>query len=374
MHLLNNVDKINSPGLKPRILVAPLEWGLGHATRCIPIINELLLNKCEVFIAAESATYNLLKNEFPAVNFLLLKGYHIKLSKMKAFLLLKILTQFPKIIYIIYKENRWLKKRINQYKIDAVISDNRFGLYNTKLPCIYITHQLLIKTGDAFTEKIIQRIHYRFINKYRECWVPDFEKDNLAGELSHPFAIPKNVKYIGAFSRFNIEENTGKIYNLLIILSGPEPQRTILEKMLLNNLLSYNGKALLVRGLPGFDKTIQSENASVEIVNHLSGEELSNAIQQSETVISRSGYTTIMDLIKLSKKAILMPTPGQTEQEYLGDYLMKKKIFFSVEQKKFDLNKALVEFHKFSFALPVFDMEQYKLVVKTFVQSLRSSK
>ena len=370
MHLLNNPKKINNPDLKLRVLIAPLEWGLGHATRCIPIITELLLNKCEVFIAAESEIYYLLKDEFPTVNFLLLKGYDVKLSKHKVLLPWEITGQFPKIIYAIYKENQWLNKRVKQYKIDAVISDNRFGLYNKKLTCIYITHQLLIKTGNIFTDQIAQRIHYYFINKYHECWVPDFEKDNLAGELSHPVTIPKNVKYIGAFSRFNRIEETVKTYDVLMILSGPEPQRTIFEKILLNNLVTFNRRALLVRGLPGHDKIIQSENSSVEIINHLSGEELGKVIQQSEIVISRSGYTTIMDLIKLNKKAILVATPGQTEQEYLAHYLMKKKIFFCVDQKKFNLNETLKKFQDLSFSLPVFNMEQYKSVIQEFVQSL----
>lgn len=372
MHLLYNPKKINTPGLSPRVLIAPLEWGLGHATRCIPLITELLLNKCEVFIAAESATYYLLKDEFPGANFLLLRGYHIRLSRYKALLSWKMATQFPKIIYAIYKENRWLRKRIKQYKIDAVISDNRAGLYDKKIKCIYITHQLLVKTGNGFTEKIAQQIHHYFINKYHECWVPDFEKNNLAGELSHPLVAPKNIKYIGAFSRFNKKENLEKKYDLLIILSGPEPQRTIFEKILLNNLLSCNVKTLLVRGLPGSDKIIKSENVLVEVTNHLSGEELGNAIQQSEIVMSRSGYTTIMDLIKLNKKAILIPTPGQAEQEYLAHYLMEKKIFFSVDQKKFDLNETLVKFQNFALISIVFDMEQYKSVIQGFVQSLNN--
>jgi len=185
--------------------------------------------------------------------------------------------------------------------------------------------------------------------------------------------MPENVKYIGALSRFVKREDIKITYDLLVILSGPEPQRGIFEKILLEQLVGYSGKTLLVRGLPGANK-IQSENGSVEIINHLSGEELSEAIQQSEIIISRSGYTTIMDLIKLNKKAILVPTPGQTEQEYLANYLMKKKIFFSVNQKEFDLSETLKKFRELSFTLPLFNMEQYKLVVKEFVQSLNASR
>lgn len=366
---MSNQKKINN--LSPAcVLVAPLEWGLGHATRCIPIITELLSQNCEVFIAAEKSIYNVLKIEFPSVNFLLLRGYRIKVSTSQTLFSWKMVSQLPKIFYTIYKENRWLREIVHQYKIDAVISDNRPGLYNKKVKCIYVTHQLSIKTGNIITEKIARQIHYYFIKKYNECWVPDFEKNSLAGELSHPKTIPANVKYIGALSRFEKRDEIKK-YELLIMLSGPEPQRTIFERILLNNLSSYDKKALFVRGLPGTDEIIQWKNGSVEIVNHVSGKQLNKAIQQSEIILSRSGYSTIMDLLKLNKSAIVVPTPGQTEQQYLASYLMKKKIFFSVDQRNFNLNQTLQEFKKFTSTPPTDDMEQYKSVILEFVKSLR---
>lgn len=366
---MSDLKKINN--LKPRVLVAPLDWGLGHATRCIPIISALLQNECEVIIAVDGATSSLLRNEFPAIDFLPLRGYRIRYSKNKFFLPWNMIVQLPKVAYAIYREHHWVNAVIKKHKVDAVISDNRFGMYNKKIRSIYITHQLLIKTGNRFSENFLQRLHFYFINKYTKCWVPDFEENELAGKLSHPANIPQNVRYIGALSRFEKKQvDAEKKYDLLIMLSGPEPQRTILEKILLNDLTIYKGKTLLVRGLPGNDTIIQSENASLEIINHLSGEELNKAIQQSLMVISRSGYTTIMDLIKLNKNAILIPTPGQTEQEYLAHYLMRKKIFFSLEQKDFVLQKALDQSSRFAFIIPQYDMLQYKSAVQEFVQSL----
>jgi uncharacterized protein (TIGR00661 family) len=362
---LSNPKKINNP-TPVRVLVAPLEWGLGHATRCIPIIKELLHHKCEVFVAAEGKIFELLKIEFPEINFLLLKGYRVKLSK-KSFLFWKMTNQLPAIVARIYQENRWLHKTIKQYMIDGVISDNRFGLYNKRLPCIYITHQLLIKTGHHFIDKMAQQVHYYFISKYYQCWVPDFEKNGLAGELSHPRKIPKSVKYIGTLSRFNKEKETQEIYDLLIILSGPEPQRTIFEKKILQQLLNYNESSIFVRGLPGINQTIQLKNSSIKIVNHLVGEELGKLMQQAKIIVSRSGYTTIMDLLKLNKTAILVPTPGQTEQEYLADFLMRKKIFFCVGQKDFDLKEAITKYQEFPFVFPNFNMQQYKAAVNEFL-------
>ena len=367
---MKNGNNFNNISPKPRILIAPLEWGLGHATRCIPIIKELLNKDCEVFIAAEGATSYLLKQEFPTLNFLQLKGYRMKYSKKAYALPWKLLAQFPKILFTIYNENKWLKKIVGENKIDAVISDNRFGMYHKKIHSVYITHQLLIKTGNSLTEKIGQRIHYHFIKKYNECWIPDFEVNGLAGELSHPKKLPAKIKYLGALSRFELIV-TEKKYDLLIIISGPEPQRTIFEDQILNELATFTGKVLFIRGLPENTKPMKNENTLVEIMNHLSAEKLNEAILQSDIIVSRCGYTTIMDLVKLQKKAILIPTPAQTEQEYLATYLMENKIFYTVRQKDFVLQKALGFAKTFPYLIPHCDMDNYKNVIDEFVRSFQ---
>ena len=343
---------------------------MGHATRCIPIINELLLNSCEVLIAAEGATAELLRSEFPRLEFLPIMGYRMRYSRKKIFLPFKLFVQFPKIIYTIYSEHQWLKKAIKKYKITAVISDNRFGMYSKKVPCIYITHQLLIKTGNSFTEKIAQQIHYHFIKKYNECWVPDYENDGIAGQLSHPKKTLPHIKYIGCLSRFTPNDLLKKKYDLLIILSGPEPQRTTFEKMLLRELEEYQGCVLFVRGLPDANDIITAANKNIDIQNHLIAKDLNNVILQSGIIVSRCGYTTIMDLIKLGKKAILVPTPGQTEQEYLATYLKEKKVFFTVDQNKFSLHFVLKNAENFPFNILKYDMDIYKNVINQFVQSL----
>ena len=322
-----------------------------------------------MYIAAEGATFSLLKQEFPGLQFLPLAGYRVKYSRKKNFLPLIILIQVPKIIFTIYKEHQWLKKTIKKYKVDIVISDNRFGLYNKKAYCIYITHQLLIRTGNVITEKIAQRIHYRFIKKYDQCWVPDFEKEGLAGELSHPALLPGNIKYIGMLSRFELLGNIQKKYDLLISISGPEPQRKIFEDQVIRDLGSFSGTALFIRGMPESSELLQVSNPGIEIKNHLAARELNVAILQSDIVISRCGYTTVMDLVKLKKKAILIPTPGQTEQEYLAKYLMGKKIFYTVDQENFSLHDSLEQAAEFPFAMTGYDMEDYKKAISELVRS-----
>lgn len=366
-----NDKNFNIGAPRPRVLVAPLDWGLGHATRCIPIINELIRQKCEIIIATDKTLLFLLKKEFPTTVFLRLRGYKVRYSRNEKWLSFKLLLQFPKIMFSICKEKAWLKKIVNEYQLDAVISDNRFGLYNKKIPCVYLTHQLHIKTGNTFSEKIAQKIHYHFIKKYDSCWVPDFEEDGLAGELSHQANMPSNVLYTGILSRFEKSKEVYSEYNLLISLSGPEPQRTIFEKMILLQLKTFKKKVLLVRGLPGEKINLQTNMKSVEIVNHLPAERLNVAFQRSDFIISRAGYSTIMDLVKLGKSAILVPTPGQTEQEYLSVYLMEKKYFYSVGQNNFSLETAVQQASSFPFVKRTADFDDYKKVIGAFVHSLK---
>lgn len=354
------------------MLVAPLDWGLGHATRCIPIIKELADLNCEVVIAADKHIYSLLKKEFPSTVFLRYKGYEMEYSRNKRWLSLKLLRQVPRILWNIKKENSWLNKVIDQYKIDAVISDNRFGMHSKKVPCIYITHQLLIKTGNNFTEKTAQKIHSYFIRKYKTCWVPDRKQNGLAGALSHPKKTMPIVKYIGPLSRFHKIENTEKKFDLLVSISGPEPQRSIWEKTILSELKNYEGNVIVIRGLPNEAEEINILNSKLKIFNHLPAPEFNIALEQSDLVISRSGYTTIMDLVKLKKNAILVPTPGQTEQEYLAKFLMKKNFFYSTSQKNFSLKESLENYRLFKTVEINIPTDAYKTVVNEFVVSLKS--
>ena len=370
--------KINNLSKKKTVLLVPLDWGLGHATRCIPLIRELQSNGCEVIVGAENNIRSLLEHEFQQLRFLPLPGYRIAYSKKRYWLPLKILLQIPKILYHIFLEHQWLKKVEKIYEIDAVISDNRFGLFHNRLPCIYITHQLLIKTGNFISQKIAQLTHYYFIRRYSACWVPDFAgKENVAGELSHPNRLPANICYIGCLSRFDQPIPLVKCRFLLIIISGPEPQRSIFEAIVLNQLKKFRGTAMLIRGLPGISEKKEEASSSkndfpknVVIKNHLNAIQMNEAILESEWVVSRSGYTTIMDLLKLKKLAILVPTPGQTEQEYLAMYLMEKRLFFSVKQENFLLESVLEQAQDFPFAVTNFDMSLYKNSVQQFVQSL----
>jgi UDP-N-acetylglucosamine transferase subunit ALG13 len=332
-----------------KLLVAPLDWGLGHATRCVPIIRDLLNNNCEVWIAGEGSQEKLLREEFPSLPFLPLKGYRIKYAKN--WLAGKLFLQIPSILRSIKEENSWLKEQVSKHGFDAVISDNRYGLYHENIFSVFITHQLRIKSSlGKLSENVLQKWNYNLIGKFNECWIPDDEgENNLAGELSHPVKLPPiPVKYISSLSRFkklDIEEIKD---HLLVILSGPEPQRTILENNIIDQIVNYAGTATIVRGLPG-EKNILPSTNTIHFYNHLNTDKLNTEMMKSEFVISRSGYSTVMDIAELQKKSILIATPGQTEQEYLADHLMEKQFAISTKQNSFSLSKMIEEARKFDY-------------------------
>jgi len=361
---------LNTVVLHKKILVAPLDWGLGHATRCVAIVRHLQELNCDITIAASGKIKSLLQNEFPHLAFLDLPGYHISYSKSKRFLALKILIQIPKILKIIQFEYKWLDNILQAQHFDAVISDNRFGFYNQDVVSVFITHQLLIKTNIAWLDKKLQRLNYKYITHFKQCWIPDFEEElNIAGELSHPKILPQiPVKYLGPLSRFRKTQNNKLQFKWMAIISGPEPQRTLLEKKILDVAAITNEQFLIVRGLPGESKN-NFNLANCKVFNHLSTQEMQHAIESSEYIISRCGYTTVMEVLSLQKKSVFIPTPGQTEQEYLAQHLSKQNWSYTFNQNE-DFLMHLEKAQQYQYKLPEINTELYKAVLKDFVQSL----
>ncbi len=330
-----------------KVLIAPLDWGLGHATRCVPIVYQQIAKGNKVVIAADGNGFELLGQEFPEVEIIRLKGYNIWYS-YKLGMTLSILLQVPKILVSIIREHQQLKSIVKRHRIDIVISDNRFGLWHSKVKSIFITHQIMIKMPNMlkFLEKLVYQINKLFINKYHECWVPDHEdiSQSLSGDLSHLYPLPSNAKFIGPLSRFanSQHDDVKQDIDLLIILSGPEPMRSQFEDILLKQLQEFQGAVCLVRGSSLKLETRNSKlKTNIKIFNLVSAKDLEILIKRSKKVVSRSGYSTIMDLVTLNKSAILVPTPGQTEQEYLAKHLSDHPNFEYFEQKSCSLKQVL---------------------------------
>jgi UDP-N-acetylglucosamine transferase subunit ALG13 len=371
---LRSPEKINNTTYESvKILIAPLDWGLGHTTRCIPIIKELLNFKCEVWAAGSPQQKALLRQEFPSLHYTGLPEYGIRYGRTRWGTALGILTQVPKILIRIKQENNRLKALPVSEKPDLVISDNRYGLYTQSAFCVFITHQLSI-APRAWGASLLRRLHYRAISRFDRCWVPDQAGGHgLAGDISHPAQLPPiPTRYIGILSRMGkatsyelraasrdvgtggpVPEETGAPIDLLVLLSGPEPQRTILERKIMEQAKGCEGRIVLVRGIveaASFKLQATSQDLhrpselgnmseNVEYYDHLPAEPLNKLMNAARVILARAGYSTIMDLATLDKPAILVPTPGQPEQEYLGDFLGQAAL--CVNQDELDLPKDL---------------------------------
>ena len=316
-------------------------------------------------MACNSNQKLILTQEFPELSYFELEGYQLHFGKNAWKTIVSVIFQVPKILTKINRENRWLRRFLAENKVDLVFSDNRYGFHSDQKPSIFITHQLAIRSGiHRRVDLLLQRLNYRYINRFTNCWVPDYaDGPNLAGELSHPSNKPAIAcEYIGALSRFEATTTNTPGSFVLIILSGPEPQRSILENRILSEIAHLTGRFVLVRGLPGISQ-VPSLPKNIEVHNHLPAAKLNQLMCNCSFVISRAGYTSIMDYFKTNARAILIPTPGQAEQEYLAAFHHRQQSAMSVNQEDFSIEGALKSASVFPFENKNWDMDRYKQVI-----------
>ena len=320
-----------------KILIAPLNWGLGHATRCIPLVRKYLELGDEVVLAGDGESLLLLQRHFPQLRVIHLPSLELRYTnndQQRGFYLRAI----PALLRFTIADHYYLRQQLAIEHFDLIISDNRFGLFTRQTRCVYITHQLYVRLPRRLRifQPLARAVHACVFKRYHEVWVPDYanREESLAGELCHGGRFDTNVKYIGPLSRFASSEGTPKeerrnslvtensAYSVVAILSGLEPQRSIFERAILERYANSSEKVLLVRGKVAEAQTMISRN-NITIVASLSDQALLDAMEQATTIIARSGYSTIMDLavLGLLHKAELYPTPGQSEQEYLASRL-----------------------------------------------------
>jgi UDP:flavonoid glycosyltransferase YjiC (YdhE family) len=401
---------------KKKILVCPLDWGLGHASRDVPIIQRLVDMDHEVVLAGDGAAMDLLRTEFPELESLYLRSVIRMRYSRRLPAWLKITLLSPLLFIEIFSEHLSIRRIIRDIKPDVLISDNRYGLWNRRVRSILITHQLSIRLPRfaRFLEYPFHVVIRAFIGKFDRCWIPDYPGEaNLSGELSHRYPLTGNSAFIGVISRFAVppgkttrtssrflgHPNIGppglsrpaavpgevtrdlsgtvsaagpgisipgpritvprkpRPVDLVVLLSGPEPQRSVLQKLVLRQALTLNCGCVILQGLPGRSRRVDL-TSSTTMYSHMPAGELGKLLDMAEHIICRAGYTGIMDLAVLRKKAMIIPTPGQTEQEDLAGYLAEKGIFLACSQDELDLESALEDLREFEpeFNLPADDL------------------
>lgn len=326
-----------------RIIYAVCSWGLGHATRSLPVIRKLKEEDNDLTIISNGRSLDLLKKEIgDEAKYYDIPDYPMLLSENSRQFMAKSVVYWPSFIARMESGLQALNKILQKRKYDRIISDARYDMYSKKIPSFFITHQIRIMNPlrIGIFERGSETFNLFFFKRFFGVIVPDFEKDNLSGDLSHNLnKIDENkLHYAGVLSDFK-KKKKKKDIDYMISISGPEPQRTILEKKIISKVNDLSGKIIITLGKTESIKKFSKKN--IETYSFLSKEKREDFLNRSKLVISRSGYSTILDLAVIGTKALMIPTPGQVEQEYLGKYHNKKKTFYSVNQENINLLKDI---------------------------------
>jgi predicted glycosyltransferase len=352
-----------------RILVAPLNWGLGHAARCIPLIAALEEMGTQVILASDGSALRLLKAEFPHLPAFQLPSYGIRYRTSN--MVLNIARQLPRILWAIRAEQWATRRLVREHGIHGILSDNRYGCFSRRAHSVMLTHQLRLRLSNGLTEWASNRLLQLALAKFDAVWTPDAPGEaNLSGELSHGVNVHPDTRYTGILSRMRSSARDAE-YDVAVVLSGPEPQRTILEQRLLEQAMALPQKFIFVQGKTRSRQHYYAAD-HIEVVSYLTSADLNDVLVSSEVVVCRSGYSSIMDLAALGKKALLIPTPGQTEQEYLAANFDRQNIFLAQSQEQLDLEKGLRALTGTTGISPAdFPADAFRPVLEEWVEALR---
>ena len=351
---------------KPAILIAALHWGLGHATRCVPIIKALQKQSCRVFIASDGAAGILLRQQFPELPYLELPAYNIHYAGEN--LTWSLLKQSPRVWRAIQQEQKVLAEWMVKYQFQIIVSDNRYGCHHPDALNIFLGHQLAIQATNTISTWVASRVQRRLLTPFSEAWIPDFPGEkNLSGALGHPLRSPiNNTHYLGALSRFakaSVKEEKG----VVALVSGPEPERGQFAKSLLEQLESLSLPSTLILGTPQQATTLESK--TVQIIPFLDGTELQEILAGAQYIICRSGYSSLMDLQRLEKKALLIPTPGQPEQEYLAQRMEALGWLPYQNQRQLNLTAGLASMEGYE-GIPVMEAANLEEIISVLIRRI----
>ncbi|MEA2078065.1 MAG: glycosyltransferase [Candidatus Marinimicrobia bacterium] len=331
------------------IIYAIIDWGLGHVTRSMPIIRRLINDGNKIILVSHGKALSMLKEEFPDCIIRDVKDIQIAYPKFGWMFVFKMVFQLPKMLWAWRHERRQVKALEKEFNSDLLITEMRLGFWSKKTPSILITHQLRFHLPKHLAMFMIfgewfNRIVFR---KFNYIFVPDAEgSPNLSGDLSHNSSIAKHpkVRYIGCLSSVVPDEDPPeKDIDILISISGPEPQRTQFEENVLTQLNDVQGKVVVTLGKPVTENNIVKQTENITVYSHLNRKEMGQMMQRAKHMVCRSGYSTVMELLALQKSALYVPTPGQTEQEYLAEYYKKEGLYSYCTQDKLDLKDLKID-------------------------------
>lgn len=331
-----------------RVLYGLCSWGLGHATRSLPIIRKLIEDGNEVTILTTGPSLELLRMELKdEARYIDFPDYPLPYTEKSKVFLIKFCLYSPRLIQSIINEHRKILKLVERNKFDTIISNHRYGVFHRGTPSFLMTHQLRIIAPRRIRliENSFEKFTMHFQKYFRKIMVPDYEDDGLSGDLAHNLnrVDISNVVYIGILSDFKRMDVACDV-DFLFSISGPEPQRQVMEDLIIQQINDVSGNIILSLGrkLNGDKKRIRKNlNENIRIYGFLPAEQRELIMNRSKFIISRSGYSTLMDIYALGKKAMFIPTPQQTEQEYLAKYHEEKGNFLYVDQDEIALTKDL---------------------------------
>ncbi len=329
--------------LKQNVLIAPLNWGIGHVTRMIPIARYLRSCGVHVYVAASGRALQAFRSEVPDLTYLQWDSFEMRYYRRLP-ASLAILIQLPKFLFSVWRDHRRLEALLHSMRFDLILADGRYGMWSHRAYCVFVTHQLRIPLPGylRWASPLVNRWNRWRIGKFRQCWVPDVaDIPNLSGELSHNFSVPIPLRFIGPLSRFAPCPDATITWDWVCVLSGPEPARSQLEQIIIQQIDKLHGSVLLIRGRPGRQANqIVQTAAGYYQADFLTTNKLQRVLCSARWVICRSGYSTLMDLALCGSKALLIPTPGQPEQRYLAKKMQAEGVCPMMDQDRLDLSAA----------------------------------
>lgn len=327
-----------------KILFAASSWGLGHATRDLILIQALMDAGHSVTVLSTDRALKLLRGELAdQCDYIDLPDIPKALGHTSASFYLKMTMALPLVFRTFRREHRFVDELCRAGKCDRIVSDSRYGVWSRDVPSYHLMHTLhqISPFRVRLVEHVIESIQRGLLSGAKKVLIPDQEENGLAGELCHDLVAFRRdqIEYLGILSsvlRMPVEQDI----DYFITVSGVEPQRSILEKKVLRQARELDGRVVITLGRPDLPFSV-SDDGRLAIYSFLGRRRQAEMLNRARTVVSRSGYTTLMELAELGKRALMVPAVGQSEQEYLAGLHERRGTMHSVPQSRLNLARDL---------------------------------